>query len=119
MKITVDIRANTLRCEFASSRPIARVRSAPAVLDVGEGGRLIGVDVEHPSVALPANGEPAATLDPATGSLYIALEASTDRHARSARVIVELATDDAGILAALIVPCRGAGYEITYPSGNR
>ncbi|MGH2534155.1 MAG: DUF2283 domain-containing protein [Thermomicrobiales bacterium] len=119
MKITVDTRANTIRFALASSRPITHIRSVPAVLDVGEGGRLIGVDVDHPGVALPADDEPAASLDPTTGALYLALEEPTDRHVRSAHVAVDLATDAGGVLAALIVPRRGEGYEITYPSGNR
>lgn len=119
MKLTVNTRANTIRFDLdTTGAPILR-RTLPAVLDVGAGGRLIGIEVELAGAAAPAPDEPAATIDPATDSLYIAIEEHTDRHLRSAQVTVELATDAAGRIAALTIPRRGAGYEITYPSGNR
>jgi hypothetical protein len=102
MRITIDSRANTLHFAIRAMQPVDRQTNVPALIDVGEGGRLIGVEV-----------------DLATGPLYIPLEEQTDRHTRSATIRVDVETDAAGNLATLIVPRRGEGYEITYPSGNR
>jgi hypothetical protein len=120
MRITVSPRENTLRFRLGPDRPLTGRIAVPAVIDVGESGRLVGVEADLSAVAAPPP-EPAAAFDPASGTLYIALDdaAGRDHLTRSAAIAAIAALDAAGAPAELIVPRRGAGYEITYPSGNR
>lgn len=123
VKITVDAAANTIRFRLsgdATADASTAIRAA-GTIDIGEQGRLLGVEVETPPDA-------AWTVPPASsalvqgggdGTFYIALDRDTGRHARSVPVEVSLRLTPARLLAEVIVPRRGAGYEITYPSGNR
>jgi hypothetical protein len=55
----------------------------------------------------------------ADGSAYVELAPSPFGAVRSApvRLLVEFDRDDE--LVAIAIPRRGAGYEISYPSGNQ
>lgn len=78
-------------------------------IDIGERGRLLGVEVEPPGS--PGSG---SAVEP----LYIAIEAGGGGLARSAEGMAT-ATLLRGELVALSLPRRTAGYEITYPDGNQ
>lgn len=78
--------------------------TATGIIDVGEGGRLLGIEVE-----IGASGESFhVEIDPPSGSL-----------SRTVTTTVMVETDASGIVSAIVVPRRGPGYEITYPSGNQ
>lgn len=106
--ISVDLKRNrlTLHVRDASAvHPGGRSRpssaSSVATLDVGTGGRLLGVELGGRYLTV---SEP----EPADAAL-----------ARSIEAPVTLYSDDDGAAMAIDVPRRGSGYEITYPSGNR
>ncbi len=91
--------------------PLAAPRAAWATLDVGEQGVLIGLEL--PDDASLGRAGPAAeprylTVSEPAGSLW-----------RSVEVAVDVLAGPDGEPAAVDVPRRGHGYEITYPSGNR
>jgi len=103
--ITVDLKRNRITLHLQNApevHPGGRVSaSAIATLDMGTGGRLLGVDLDGRYLTVSE-----------TESADIAL-------ARSIDASVTLYSDDEGAVTAVDVPCRGNGYEITYPSGNR
>jgi hypothetical protein len=124
MKLSVSTIANTLRFTLTGSDATGEATPVPAIIDIGEQGRLIGLELE-----LNARGESAAWTVPteenalshtiSEGVAYIAVESAADAYTRSARAIAALRADAAGRLVEITVPRRGPGYEITYPSGNR
>ena len=106
--ITVDLAHNRLTLHLnAGDRvhpggPTPPVTRSPiATLDMGTGGRLLGVEVEGRYFVV-------SELTPADLALARGV---------AAPVTLRLAPD--GSPAAVEIPRRGDGYEITYPSGNR
>lgn len=101
--IEVDLAANTLELRFGESGAAPEViADVPATVDIGTGGRLIGVELAAGYVEV------------------MAPEPGTDHLTRSAEVAVSVARErGSGELVAVTVPRRGAGYEITWPSGNQ
>ncbi len=92
--VVIDFAANSLRLRVPDLSA-GDVGEGEALLDVGANGRLIGLelgDLYISVMGLPADGDPLA---------------------RSASVRVEIAPGP-----EIILPRRGPGYEITYPSGN-
>jgi len=104
-RITFDLRSNTLRLVLAE-RPVIARRPVAALIDIGESGRLLGVELD---------GETGTDGVP----LYLTLYASTDIHVRSIAATVQEHRDELGLLLAVEIPRRGHGYEIAYPSGNQ
>ncbi len=104
-RITLDPDRNTLRLILADGR-VAGDREISAVIDIGEGGRLIGVELD-------------GFTDSAGDPLYLALFSSTESNVRSVTATVYGQLTDSGMLIAIDVPRRGHGYEIAYPSGNQ
>lgn len=102
MRLTVDSERNSLRFSLADRAEGPTDRACPAVLDIGEAGHLVGLEVD-------LGGEP----------FYLEIEPDTSAHIRSAPATATVGFDAAGHVAAIEVPRRGHGYEITYPSGNR
>ncbi len=101
---------NALRLVLRDPAPEAtEERLLPAVIDVGEAGRLLDVELHI--------GDDRENAD--AGGRYVAVEPSADLHARSVLSTVRVFTDGTGTLVAVEIPRRGAGYEIAYPSGNR
>lgn len=99
--IEVDVAANTLSLMLGEASTTATER-VPATIDVGTGGRLIGVEL--PSAYIDV-------MEPETG---------TEHLIRSVEVEVSVERErEGGAAVAVTVPRRGAGYEITYPSGNQ
>lgn len=93
--VIVDFPANAIRLRVPDL-PV-HAGDMEALLDVGTNGRLIGLElVEHyiSVMGLPADGDPLA---------------------RSASVRVRVAP---GPPVEVVLPRRGPGWEITYPSGN-
>lgn len=100
---------NVLRL-WLGEGPLAAPRPGRATLDVGEQGVLLGVE-------LPAEAAPAA--DGGSDPRYLTVAPPLGPLSRSVEVAVDLLPGPDGALAAVDVPRRGEGYEITYPSGNR
>jgi hypothetical protein len=101
--IEVDLAANTLRLALADG-DAADITSEtlPATIDVGVGGRLHGVELAEGYVDV---------MPPEAGAEHLT---------RSAIATVTVERErGSGMLATVIVPRRGAGYEITWPSGNQ
>lgn len=122
MRLRVDRDKNALVVTPDDEKPPTREVRAVGTIDVGAGGVLLGVEVRR-AVGLPVLAEAfagwgsVASVD--GGAAYVELMAGDDSNARSAEVAVEVGLDAHGLVASLTIPRRGAGYEITYPSGNR
>jgi hypothetical protein len=99
--IEVDVSANTL-CLLLGQGMAATSERVPATIDIGTGGRLLGVELPRSYISV---------MEP---------EAGTEHLARSAEVEVTVERErERGTPVAVTIPRRGAGYEITYPSGNQ
>ena len=100
--LEVDLGTNTLRLVIGESGEgdALRTSTESATIDIGASGRLIGVE---------------------TADRYIDVmspELGTEHLIRSTRA--EIDVERVGERpVTLIVPRLGAGYEITYPSGNQ
>lgn len=123
--ILLDLPANLLRFQFGQHPGGTRTITAPAIIDIGEAGKLIGVEatlVDTGSITAPPI-PPDAPLDITTDAFGLAFT-FTGQHAtsglsRAAETTVTIAVGPDGTLRELAVPRRGEGYEITWPSGNR
>lgn len=103
MRLLLDLARNTIELRVAEPPVDATRLDCPATVDVGESGRLLGVEL-----ALP-NGE----------SRYVAAETGRGELARSAGATAGVVLAADGSVAAITLPRRGPGYELSYPSGNR
>ena len=125
LRIALDLRRNTLefRLRDEVGEPVVW-ETRPATVDIGEAGRLLGVEIDLSTA--PGRAEPWTTaspppgdFDPTTGSLYIPLDARVDPLARTATATARTGVDRDGRLLSVEIPRRGEGYEISYPSGNQ
>ncbi|HYH11136.1 MAG TPA: hypothetical protein VD789_02185 [Thermomicrobiales bacterium] len=100
--LEVDLATNSLRLVLVESTEGRSIETLyeTATIDIGTGGRLVGVE-------LPDGYVDVMPPEPGTEHLI---------RSSMAEVGVERAGGEA---VALVVPRRGAGYEITYPSGNQ
>lgn len=102
--LEVDLTTNTLRLLLSESggEEATHTERLPATIDVGAGGRLLGVELESGYVdVMPA-------------------QAGTEHLMRSARVEIAVEMGEGSNQpVALVIPRSGAGYEITWPSGNQ
>ncbi len=107
-RVLVDPARNALRLLLdAHAGPETATRTShPATLDVGEGGRLIGLELDG-----DADGPEA--------DWYLELEPAPGQHTRSVAVEVTAGRDGEGHPLWLEWPRRGPGYEITFPIGNQ
>jgi hypothetical protein len=104
MRLRHDMERDVLRFELrAGSGRSVRVA---ATIDVGEGGRLLGV--ETPDLTEPGAADP----------FFLPLSRASGL-SRSAEAMATVTLDDAGRVLAIETPRRGPGYEISWPSGNR
>ncbi len=94
-RILIDLRHNRLRLDL--DRPLAGPVEATAIIDIGALGRLLGVEVA---------GVYLAISDPITGS---------ELQGRSVEAPVLFASDHRQVL----LPRRGMGWELSFPSGNQ
>ena len=115
LRVVVDAGQNLLRLlvptEGSASGAVAdgpapTVGPRSAVLDVGEAGRLLGLEIDAEG---GTGGEP----------WYLELEAAPGRQMRSVPVTVSVARDAAGRPVWVDLPRRGEGYELTFPIGNQ
>ncbi len=122
MRLRVDRETNSLVVTPGDDAEPERSVVAKGTIDVGAGGVLLGVEVRASADVAGlarafAGWGAAASVD--GGAAYVALMAGEDAFSRSAEIAVEVGLDERGRVASLTIPRRGAGYEITYPSGNR
>jgi hypothetical protein len=100
--IEVDVLANTLCLQLGEEGSVELIEQVPATIDIGTGGRLVGVELPTGYVEV---------MEP---------EAGTEHLTRSASAEVAVARErGSGVPVTVTLPRRGAGYEITYPSGNQ
>lgn len=131
MRLSYQPDENALRLTLDQGGESGRRVSLPGYVDMGVGGRIVGIE------ALPQPGidlahalsswlvdETAKEYVSITGdSAYIELSAPEEADLREqmrsveARFVAEI--DDAGLMLALSIPRHGTGYEISYPSGNQ
>lgn len=100
--LEVDLASNTLRLVLAGLEEGCRLEvvSETATIDIGTGGRLVGVELTDRYVDV---------VPPQPGTEHLIRSSA-----------VEVSVERAGAsMVALVVPRLGAGYEITYPSGNQ
>ena len=102
--LEVDLAANSLRLVLSGDEAgeATRVERRPATIDVGSGGRLVGVELESGYVDV---------MPPQAGTEHLIRSAE-------AEVLLEMG-EGRETTIALVLPRSGAGYEITYPSGNQ
>ena len=126
MDLTYDSDNNTLR--LTPTRPgesavPSRTTILDAILDIGAGGRLIGVEFPAQDADLSRwHDDPATSpfvVDDAGGRAYIQITPHDTGPTRSTPISVTAEYDSANHLTALAIPRRGHGYEISYPSGNQ
>lgn len=94
--VAIDLAANAIRIQVRGY-PAADGPPVPATLDVGANGRLIGLEIDDHYISV------------------MNMRGADDLHVRSAEVLVTLSAESPPWIS---IPRRGAGYEITYPSGN-
>lgn len=82
------------------AEPIS-IAATIATLEMGTGGRLLGVEIGERYLTISA---------PAPADLALA---------RAVAAPVQVHLSAAGVPVAIELPRRGEGYEITFPSGNR
>lgn len=138
MRLRYQPQENSLRLTLdraeageSGAPPRRRPLPLPGLVDVGEGGRLVGVELHSaPGIDLPRALAPwladavaaeYVSLDDATAYIELSApeEASLREHLRAADATLAAELDADGRLLALAIPRRGAGYEISYPSGNQ
>lgn len=102
--IDIDLAANTLRLVLIEPLDDAPpvTTSGLATIDIGTGGRLTGLELAEGYIDVMPS-------EPGTEHLMRSAEA---------RITIEREAGSEAMLA-VVVPRRGAGYEITYPSGNQ
>ena len=116
MRVVVDASRNTLRLlipadprattETSMVAPESRTTLPHrAILDVGEAGRLLGLEV--------------ADDDGEAEPWYLELEDAPGDQLRSVPVTVAVARNPAGEPLWVDLPRRGEGYELTFPIGNQ
>ena len=125
LRIVLDLRRNMLEFRLRGEEAEPAVwEMRPATVDIGEAGRLLGVEIDlstAPERAKPwtTDSPPPGEFDPTTGSLYVALDSRVDRLARTATATARAGIDRDGRLMRVEIPRRGEGYEISFPSGNQ
>lgn len=125
MRVRHDAARNLLRLRLRRGLPIGAPRPAQAAIDIGTGGRLLGLELlADATLAAPwsaASDDPLAPdYDAAGGSLYVPISPDDGGpNVRTALADVTLSVGRDGALLAIDLPRRGHGYEISYPSGNR
>ena len=126
MELTYDSDTNSLRLELpmpAEQDARVFVATIDGILDIGEGGRLIGIEFSasygeiHQWLIDPIAGD-YTNLD-TNERAYIQLSPDDDGDFRSANLRLRAEYNAFGELTALVIPRHGDGYEITYPSGNQ
>lgn len=93
-QITIDLRANSLILEL--DRPLDRIGPATITLDIGALGRLLGVELDDQYFGI---------ADAVPGSEGLERSVTTTVTLQGGK--------------RLVLPRRGEGWEISFPSGNQ
>jgi len=103
---------------------VVRRESVVGIIDVAEGGRLAGVEVAGLSRSIlstwlnrAGNSDSLTVAD--DGTAYFVISDGDDRNVRSVNIAVSVESGRNDELLSLAIPRRGAGYEISYPSGKQ
>lgn len=131
MRLSYRPRENTLRLTLDQELgPVQAETELPGLIDVGEGGRLVGVEVRGENAGNLSHILGAWLTDPVASefvtagedSVYITLstaeESAPEAQFRTVEAMLLAELDASGKLVALSIPRRGHGFEISYPSGN-
>jgi len=131
VRLTYRPRENALRLALGPEpRPAVRTVEGAGILDLGEQGRLLGLEISAPPgldlrQALCSWQERTGSpdwLSLGTASAYLRLVpepvAQASRQARSVPVRLAMELDEQGRLVAVTLPRRGEGYELSSPSGS-
>ncbi len=131
MRLSYQPQENTLRLTLDDGGEVGRRLNLSGYVDMGAGGRIVGLEA-LPTLALDLRHALAPWLKDDTAaeyvtvdedSAYIELSAPEETNIREqvraveATFTAELNMDEE--LIALSIPRHGAGYEISYPSGNQ
>ncbi len=114
LHVVVDALHNTLRLMIPGAGPDhaselttpESIVSSQAILDVGEAGRLLGLEITS---GRHGEAEP----------WFLDLEDAPGDQLRSVQVIVSVARTAGGDPIWVDLPRRGDGYELTFPVGNQ
>lgn len=126
MQLTYDSVSNSLRLTPSSNDAPAQPRSTislNATLDIGPGGRLIGIEFPAAPDALTLWQHDPITTEfvtcDADGFAYIQITTGPIDESRSTDLIISTERTSTGAIAAIVIPRHGSDYEISYPSGNQ
>ena len=132
MQLSYESSVNSLRLTLSDVPQTATARIGfTGYVDMGAGGRLVGIELLGPAAfdlrqamaAWLTDSIASEYVSVADGSAYIELSAATkasmNEQSRSVAAVFDAELDSAGQLVAVLIPRHGAGYEITYPSGNQ
>lgn len=130
MHLVHDTTTNTLRLllDHDDQSVHARAVQVSGIIDIAEGGRLVGLELPPPDSVVTTDWLRVWRDDPIARewltvaddeTVYLQLTTGDDRHARSTRIELTVDLDASGNLVSIAIPRRGAGYEISYPSGNQ
>jgi hypothetical protein len=128
--LSYDRATNALRLALNDTPAAAYARTIElhGVIDIAANGRLAGIELRDHAAGLLARSLRDWLADPIAGrhahvaddgSVYIELSVGADDDIRSADALLLAEFDSGDSLQAVTIPRRGAGYEISYPSGNR
>lgn len=130
MRLVHDTSTNTLRLQLdrTNEQTVERTERIPGLIDVADGGRLVGIELTPGSGLVDSDwlfawsGDPVArewlTIE-SDGAAYFQLTTGDDQHARSSPIELTVDLDASGSVLSISIPRRGAGYELSYPSGNQ
>lgn len=101
VSLTVDLRRNTIEIVTDADEAGGAVATERHLLEMGAHGRMLGIDFDDAYLMVCPSSDDDAGLVRA-----IDIELTVQRNAEQA-------------ISSVSVPRRGAGYEITFPSGNQ
>jgi hypothetical protein len=101
VSLTVDLRRNTIEIATGEGGGAGEDVVERRLLEMGVRGRLLGIDFDVAYLTVCPPGDDDLAL------------------ARTVAAEVTVQRDAAGRIRRVSVPRRGAGYEITFPSGNQ
>jgi hypothetical protein len=123
--ITHDSETNQLRLTPTVTDALPAVTwvvERDGILDIGEAGRLIGLEFATGDASLAhwqCNPDAGRFLSHADGRVYLQITEGDSDLARSTPIQLHAEYDADDRLLAVSIPRRGHGYEISYPSGNQ
>jgi uncharacterized protein YuzE len=122
---------NILRLTLdTESGEIVQTREFDGVIDIAEQGRLVGIEIEADNQSLSKMF--TSWLEDRVAKEYVEIDDSgayvalstpneniPEQHIRTAELPLIAELDVNEHLVAIVIPRRGHGYEISFPSGNQ